>query len=265
MLGTGNALATRCYNTCFYLRTPQGGLLVDGGGGNGIFRQLRRAEIPLEAVCHIFITHCHLDHLLGVVWLVRRIAAMRYYGRHPGLTIHCHDEAHQALLTISRLTMPEKIMQALGGDIVIDELADGGHFSIGEMQFTCFDIGSTKAKQLGFTVELPEGGRFTCLGDEPYNERNEAMVRGSRWLLCEAFCLNKEQHQFRPYEKHHSTVLDAARAAQQLGVEHLVLYHTEDTHLSTRRITYGAEAAQVFQGHVHVPDDIETIHLTEDN
>ena len=45
MLGTGNALATRCYNTCFTLHDPSGEiLLVDAGGGNGILTQLERAE-----------------------------------------------------------------------------------------------------------------------------------------------------------------------------------------------------------------------------
>ncbi len=34
MLGTGNALATRCYNTCFTLHGKKGVLLVDAGGGN---------------------------------------------------------------------------------------------------------------------------------------------------------------------------------------------------------------------------------------
>jgi hypothetical protein len=34
MLGTGNALATRCYNTCFTLHGEKGVLLVDAGGGN---------------------------------------------------------------------------------------------------------------------------------------------------------------------------------------------------------------------------------------
>ena len=35
-LGTGNAAVTRCYNTCFLLELPQGYLLCDAGGGNGI-------------------------------------------------------------------------------------------------------------------------------------------------------------------------------------------------------------------------------------
>lgn len=33
-LGTGNALTTRCYNTCFILRSQGSQLMVDAGGGN---------------------------------------------------------------------------------------------------------------------------------------------------------------------------------------------------------------------------------------
>ena len=35
MLGTGNALVTEYYNTCFLLENMGKYLLVDGGGGNG--------------------------------------------------------------------------------------------------------------------------------------------------------------------------------------------------------------------------------------
>ena len=45
MLGTGNAHATRCYNTCFTLHGEKGVLLVDAGGGNGILTQLEKAGI----------------------------------------------------------------------------------------------------------------------------------------------------------------------------------------------------------------------------
>ena len=49
--------------------------------------------------------------------------------------------------------------------------------------------------------------------------------------------------------------------AQELGVKHLVLYHTEDTHLQTRAATYRSEAAQYFKGNIHVPDDFDVIEL----
>ena len=34
MLGTGNALVTECYNTCFLIENQQKNFLVDGGCGN---------------------------------------------------------------------------------------------------------------------------------------------------------------------------------------------------------------------------------------
>ena len=57
MLGTGNALATRCYNTCFTLHGKDGVLLVDAGGGNGILAQLEKAGIRREDISDLFVTH----------------------------------------------------------------------------------------------------------------------------------------------------------------------------------------------------------------
>lgn len=68
VLGTGNAGATRCYNTCFILLDGKEPLLVDAGGGNAIFTQLERAGIRPSDIHHAFLTHCHTDHLFGMIW-----------------------------------------------------------------------------------------------------------------------------------------------------------------------------------------------------
>ena len=75
VLGTGNAAVTRCYNTCFLLDLPQGYLLCDAGGGNGILSQLEKAGVDLAQIHHLILTHAHSDHLLGAVWVVRMVAA----------------------------------------------------------------------------------------------------------------------------------------------------------------------------------------------
>ena len=62
VLGTGYALATRVYNTCFAITNERGTLLVDAGGGNGILRQMEDAGIGFETVHDFFITHAHPDH-----------------------------------------------------------------------------------------------------------------------------------------------------------------------------------------------------------
>ena len=38
VLGTGNALVTECYNTCFLMEDEDQLFMVDGGGGNGVLR-----------------------------------------------------------------------------------------------------------------------------------------------------------------------------------------------------------------------------------
>lgn len=68
MLGTGNATVTHIYNTCFTLQTSTTLLLVDAGGGNGILTQLRKADIQIADIHHLFVTHSHTDHVLGVIW-----------------------------------------------------------------------------------------------------------------------------------------------------------------------------------------------------
>ena len=75
MLGTGSALVTRCYNTCFAISTPGATLLTDAGGGNGILCQLRKAGMPPDGIDFMFLTHAHTDHIMGAVWLVRTAAS----------------------------------------------------------------------------------------------------------------------------------------------------------------------------------------------
>ena len=129
------------------------------------------------------------------------------------------------------------------------------------MKVDCFDIGSTKDKQFGCRIHLDEAHTLVCLGDEPFNEINQAYVQDCTWLLSEAFCLYEHRETFKPYEKHHSTALDAGVLAEKLGVKNLVLYHTEDKTLPTRKTSYTHEAKQHFHGNVFVPNDLDVIDL----
>ena len=79
--------------------------------------------------------------------------------------------------------------------------------------------------------------------------------------MSEAFCMYEDRKRFKPYEKHHSTVLDASRLAEDLGVRNLILYHTEDRTLDSRKEKYTTEAMTVFKGCIYVPNDLEIIVL----
>nr|WP_288160728.1 MBL fold metallo-hydrolase [uncultured Sharpea sp.] len=68
MLGTGNALVTECYNTCYVFEENDKYFLVDGGGGNEILKRLKYNNIDYRKIHDIMITHKHIDHLLGIIW-----------------------------------------------------------------------------------------------------------------------------------------------------------------------------------------------------
>ena len=56
---------------CYVIKSHGGLMLVDAGGGNGIFNAINESGIKLSEIHHIFITHTHTDHILGAVWLIR--------------------------------------------------------------------------------------------------------------------------------------------------------------------------------------------------
>ena len=262
MLGTGNAMVTKCYNTCFAVQNGEEYLLVDAGGGNGILGRLEEAGIPVDKIRYMFVTHAHTDHVLGVVWVIRKVAAMMRAGSYEGnFKIYCHEELADTIMQLFRLTLVRKFTCFLGDRILIKKVKDGGEKKAAGMVLTFFDIHSTKTKQFGFRACFEDGMVLSCLGDEPYKEITRPYVEGSDWLLSEAFCLDRDKEIFHPYEKHHSTALDAGRLAEELHVSNLVLYHTEDTCLEKRKESYSREAALSFRGTVYVPLDLERIRL----
>ena len=108
---------------------------------------------------------------------------------------------------------------------------------------------------------MDDGRSLVCLGDEPYNPLCKRYVEHADWLMLEAFCLYEDRDIFHPYEKYHSTAMDAGKIAQSLHIKNLLLYHTEDHRLVTRREDYTAEAGKYFEGNIIVPDDLETVDL----
>ena len=260
MLGTGNAAVTECYNTCFVLEDEGRRLLVDGGGGQGILAQLKHAGFQLADISEIFVTHNHLDHLMGIVWMMRMQSYIMASGELEQVTIYAHDEVIAALLQIGQLLLPHGLEKA-GDRLHLVAVTDGEKRTLMGHDVTFFDIQSTKIKQFGFCMDLGGGHKLTCCGDEPLSEHGTPYAKGTDWLLHEAFCLESEQDSFKPYEKHHSTVASACRQAEELGVHNLLLYHTEDTHYQERQELYLAEGRQFYSGNLYVPYDLDVLEL----
>lgn len=265
VLGTGNALATACYNTCFALENDQGIVLVDAGGGNGILAQIKKADLKWDRIRHLIVTHEHCDHLLGVVWVFRKIATMIKAEQYTqDFHIWCHAKLEQTIRLICESTLQKKFVDLINQRIFFHVVSDGTEGVLLGWNFTFFDIHSTKALQYGFCMWLSNGQKVTCLGDEPYNTACKQWVENTSTLLCEAFCLYEDREKFKPYEKHHSTVKDACLLAQQLNIPRLIIWHTEDENYLVRQEKYLAEGRQYYTGSLYVPYDLDVLDLAFD-
>lgn len=262
MLGTGNALVTECCNTCFVIEDSGKYLMVDGGGGSTVLRQLKHAGFDWMDICHIFVTHKHVDHLMGIIWMVRMICQFMNHGDYQGEAyIYSHMEVLDLIRGIAGKLLLKKETRFIDDRLHLVEVHDGETMNIIGHDITFFDIQSSKAEQYGFCMDMGGGRKLTCCGDEPYADCEEQNAKGSEWLLHEAFCLYSQRDIFDPYEKHHSTVKDACELAEKLQVRNLLLYHTEDRNLSERKKLYSEEGQQYYHGHLWIPDDLESIEL----
>ena len=262
LLGTGNAQVTECYNTCFILEGDNGSILVDGGGGNTLLRQLKKAGFKWQDMRDIIVTHKHIDHLLGIIWMLRMILQGMSRKQYEGeARIYAHDEVIGLLAQLADMLLLPKETAFIGKRLHFITVADGEKKIIAGHEVTFFDIHSTKAKQFGFCLRLSDGRKITCCGDEPYCEEERGYAEGSTLLMHEAFCLYSQADIFDPYKKNHSTVKDACELAEQLGVPNLLLYHTEDRNYSNRKELYLEEGKQYYHGNLLVPYDLESVEI----
>ncbi len=261
-IGNGNAQATKLYNTCLFLENNGEGMLVDGGGGNTILSLLEKNNIPLNNINHLFLTHAHIDHLLGAIWIIRRIGEEINKGNYKtNLVVHAHKELLDLVVYFTKETLAKKITSLYQNRIILEENRDRESFEALGGTITPFDIHSTKLKQFGFVFDW-DGKRFVDAGDEPLSTECVSLAKDADALTLEAFCLYEDRDIFHPYEKNHSTVKDNAMLAQEEGVKKLFLYHTEDrTDISTRQKRYEEEAKRYYTGEVHVPNDGDSFIL----
>lgn len=262
MLGTGSASVTDCYNTCFVIEDNGKYFMVDGGGGNLVVSQLKKSNISVNDIHHIFVTHKHLDHIVGVIWMIRFILQNMNTESYEGdAYIYGHDEVISVIDSLSHTLIRPKESDLIGKRLHLVTVEDNSVFDIINHEVTFFDINSTKTKQFGFKINIDDDKYLCCLGDEPFKEPARKHAMNSEWLLHEAFCLDSQADIFNPYEKHHSTVKNACETAAYLGIKNLVLYHTEDKNYSNRKKLYSEEGKKYFDGNLYIPDDLEVIEL----
>lgn len=261
MLGTGNGATIDLYNTCFVMQTDNKNFLVDTGGSIEIIKRLNQVNIDYRSIRHIFISHSHTDHILGLFWYLKKLGVSAMHGEiKEKINIYCNDVVYRAITEISEYILPDKLIASLKSVINFVILKDGDKHKINGVQYTFFDILAKGTKQFGFKCSL-NGKKFAFLGDETLNPALYNKFKNYDYAMHEAFCLDSEERIFHAYEKNHSTAKSVSEVMNKLNVKNLILYHTEESHKKQRKALYTKEAEKYFVGKVIVPNDLEVIEI----
>lgn len=264
ILGTGHATAIRCFNTCFTITENKNEyFLVDSGGGNGILKQLEQSQISLQDIKAVFISHIHMDHILGVLWIIR-ILARKFHKREliNPIFIYGNDEVVVSLKKLCDILIPRDFLYLINDKIKLIIVKNNEMKNIIGFEIHFFDLSAKKAKQYGFAIKRNDANFFTFIGDEACDINTEKYLYNAQWLFADAYMAGEEAELYNPIEKHHhSTVKFVAELGERLKVKNLILSHTIDSNLIQRKESFIADARKYFSGKVYVPNDLEVIKI----
>jgi ribonuclease Z len=285
VLGTASQVPTRHRNHNGYvLRWDTETLLFDPGEGTQ--RQMLLAGVTAHDLTRICVTHFHGDHSLGLAGVLQRISldqvphavtahypasGQEYFDRLRHATAYRETQRVRErpvagdgvlagpgafLLTARRLSHPVeafgyRLAEPDGRRMLPDRLAAHGIHGP--------DVGRLRrAGRLGgvsladVSVERP-GQRFAFVMDTRLCDGVYALAEGCDLLVIESTFLDRDAALATEYG--HLTAAQAARAAAESGVRHLVLTHFSQRYTDPEEFAREAREAG-FEGELTVAEDL---------
>ena len=261
ILGTGCGMAQNCFNTCFTIEKNGKHFLIDSGGGNTILKNLKLMKINLEDIDSIFISHIHMDHILGCLWIIRSLLP-KYYNNYINspLKIYGNISVINCLKVLVNNLIPKDFLNLIGVKIILSCVHNNDKVLILGNEVIFFDINARKVMQYGFSMNINHEEKFTFIGDEYCSEETKKYIYNSKWLFADAYMCGEEADKYNPMKKHcHSSVKYISKVANELNVKNLILSHTIDNDIESRRERFTDDAKKYFYGNILIPNDLDVI------
>jgi len=264
-LGTGAAFSNRRRTNVALLVNEQEGdtdvvtnFLIECGPT--ILYQLEQAGSAVAQIDHLFISHRHGDHFLGLpMFLLLR----SFSGVSKPLVIHASGDVIQAGQTLMSLVFPEfdrRLEHVAWVETPTDRRTQ---ISLGSsLQFSTLPtVHSRHVKSLALRLDFASGRSLVYTGDTAFNERLVELAQGCDLLVHEAnFSATLEPEVQPDCYGGHSTAHQAGRIAAIAGCKILALVHLSPAYAG-REGEVRAEAMRAFDGPVIIPSDGATIYL----
>ncbi len=224
------------------------GYLVEAAGkkilldaGNGSTGNLQR-EHRLGDLDAIVITHRHVDHCIDLIGCYYNL---RFDPDHSGrMPLYAAAEVHDLLTSLLSGDAPMSFDDLFAHQ----EVGHGDHVQIGEVSLT-FARSLHPVPTVSTRIEV-DGVTLVYSGDSAGGEDLVEIARGADLLLCEATWVG-DPADYPP--DIHLTAAEAAKVANEAGVERLILTHLAG---ATDREQALAEAAAIFEGTVELAEDL---------
>lgn len=231
-------------------------------GGSGVIKQIRDIGVDIKNIHDCFISHKHIDHLLGIFYVLRVITSMMGAGVYEGnFNIYCDKEITELIKDFFVKTSYPELIREFEKRVIFHNLENHEILKIIDYNIEVLDMYSYECNQFGFQTKLNNNKILTFMGDVPCSEKLFDKIRNTDWVLHEVFCMESEEKIFKAREKNHSTLKDVTEKMEILNIKNLVVWHTKDNNIEKRKELYTKEAKEYFTGNIYVPDDLEIINL----
>jgi len=242
-LGTNGWYDSPTGNTvCILIETDEASILLDAG--NGLYKADR--YIGPDKPVHLFISHTHLDHIIG-------LHILNKFEFKQGLTIHTQPGTRAALQTMfsSTYSLP---FANLGYPVVIEELE-------GPYKNQSFEVQTAKMEHsvptIGFRISI-ENKVIAYCPDTGYCDNAVKLAKEADLLIAECAFRPGEESEHWP----HLNPETAARIAVEAQAKQLALIHFDAYRYPTMESRQKAqEAAQALFPNTVATTDEQSIEF----
>ena len=254
-LGVGGAMvhAPADNHTAFLIRAHTSTVLLDSGPS--IMRQLELASIGVEELTHIYISHQHGDHSLGLpMVLLNRVL---FWPELP-LTVMAAPEVLHAAYGIVSLAYPDLMQRidAIVGFTPLDTNPSPSPLPSDATVTYRLAPGSHTVPTWAIRLDFSSGKSLVVSADTGLAEPIARLATGATLLVHDSFDLTPPADGLQI----HSSADQVGELADRAGVHTLALVHRKDTS-EQAAFSYRALAAKHFGGEILVPQAGDTVTL----
>ncbi len=250
VLGSGTGIIRKERSSPAFLLEMDGiKMLFDCGWKAASY--LADIEYPLHDLDHIFLSHPHADHSVGLPTILQSIHISNSYPSYPKrdklLTLHGFSEIEEFIASIKKFQYPEQPNYPFK----VETYHDGDQKEFNGLKVKTRVVPHVEYfTNVAFRVEKDQES-FVYSGDCGYNQSLIELAQGADILLCE-MCIPSSQAG-RP---NHLSPLECGQIAAQAGVRTLVVFHLYD---NIPEAEARAEIGKHFSGKVVIPQDLEQV------